>query len=43
MDDYPMAYEQYRGEISLPIYPQLTRKELDYIVDVITKAVESTL
>ena len=43
MQDYPKAYENYKGEISLPIYPQLTRKELDYIVEVITKSVESTI
>ncbi|MFD2823598.1 DegT/DnrJ/EryC1/StrS family aminotransferase [Lacinutrix iliipiscaria] len=43
IEDYPNAYKNYKAEISLPIYPQLTEKELNYIVTVITNAVESTL
>lgn len=31
MEDYPNAYRQYSREISLPIYPQLTQEELEYI------------
>ena len=40
---YPMAFNNYKCEISLPIYPQLTQKELEYIVNTITKAVESKI
>ena len=32
IDDYPMAYDTYSREISLPIYPQLTDIQVDYIV-----------
>lgn len=31
IDDYPVAYKNFAAEISLPIYPQLTRKLVDYI------------
>ncbi|HLV70672.1 MAG TPA: DegT/DnrJ/EryC1/StrS aminotransferase family protein [Xanthomarina sp.] len=40
---YPMAFNNYKREISLPIYPQLTQKELEYIVNTVTKAVESKI
>ncbi|MDO6596782.1 DegT/DnrJ/EryC1/StrS aminotransferase family protein [Oceanihabitans sp. 2_MG-2023] len=43
IEDYPNAFNNYKAEISLPIYPQLTGKELQYIVSTITNAVESTL
>ena len=29
--NYPVAYDNYAREISLPIYPQLTDNEVDYI------------
>ena len=32
IEDYPIAYDTYTREISLPIYPQLTNNEIDYIV-----------
>lgn len=32
IDDYPMAFDTYTREISLPIYPQLTDIQVDYIV-----------
>lgn len=31
IEDYPNAYKQYSCEISLPIYPQLTAEQLEYI------------
>lgn len=31
IDDYPEAYYNYSREISLPIYPQLTNEQIDYI------------
>lgn len=36
--DYPQAYENYKCEISLPIYPQLDEEKLRFIIDVIIKA-----
>lgn len=41
--NYPKAYENYRQEISLPIYPQLTEMELHYITKTISDAVEIVL
>ena len=35
IQDYPMAYDSYSREISLPIYPQLTTVEIDYICDAV--------
>jgi dTDP-4-amino-4,6-dideoxygalactose transaminase len=31
IEDYPVAYDNYSREISLPIYPQLTNEQVDYI------------
>ena len=31
IEDYPVAYHNYSREISLPIYPQLTNEQLEYI------------
>jgi dTDP-4-amino-4,6-dideoxygalactose transaminase len=31
IEDYPFAYDNYSREISLPIYPQLTNEQIDYI------------
>jgi len=38
IDDYPQAYNNYKGEISLPIYPQLTDSQVDYIIEVVKKS-----
>jgi dTDP-4-amino-4,6-dideoxygalactose transaminase len=31
INDYPKSYEMYENEISLPIYPQLTNEQVDFI------------
>lgn len=36
--DYPQAYENFKGEISLPIYPQLNEEQLQFIIKVVKKA-----
>lgn len=41
--NYPKAYNNFKCEISLPIYPQLSIEELDYIVRSIEKAVLTEL
>ncbi len=33
MENYPVAYDNYSREISLPIYPQLTNEQVDYICE----------
>lgn len=35
IEDYPQAYNNYKAEISLPIYPQLTTEQIDYIIKVV--------
>ena len=35
--DFPIAEEFYKKEISLPIYPGLTNKELSFVIDSINK------
>jgi len=37
--DHPIAYANYACEISLPIYPQLTEEQLEYIMETVSKAV----
>lgn len=41
IENFPKAYNNYKGEISLPIYPQLSSEALQYIVETVTNAVES--
>ena len=36
--DYPVSYDNYSREISLPVYPQLTDEMVDYVIDAIVKA-----
>lgn len=43
IEDYPQTYANYKGEISLPIYPQLTDEELAYIVNTVSESVASTI
>ncbi|TYA58936.1 DegT/DnrJ/EryC1/StrS family aminotransferase [Formosa maritima] len=43
INSYPNAYNNYKGEISLPIYPQLTKEQLEHIVLTVEKAVETSL
>jgi dTDP-4-amino-4,6-dideoxygalactose transaminase len=33
IDEYPVAYDNFSREISLPIYPQLTNDQIRFIVD----------
>jgi dTDP-4-amino-4,6-dideoxygalactose transaminase len=39
MKDYPMAYQNYSNEISLPIYPELTKTEIRFIILSLIKVV----
>jgi Predicted pyridoxal phosphate-dependent enzyme apparently involved in regulation of cell wall biogenesis len=38
IDDYPVAYNIYSNEISLPVYPQLTEEHCEYIIQQLEKA-----
>ena len=35
IEDFPKAYDNYSREISLPIYPQLTNEQIDYICEAV--------
>jgi len=35
IEDYPVAYDNYSREVSLPIYPQLTNEQIDYICEAV--------
>lgn len=36
--DYPQAYRNYAGEISLPIYPQLGEEQVQYVIEAVLAA-----
>ena len=36
--NYPTAYNNFKSEISLPIYPQLKDNEVEYVIDTILTA-----
>ncbi|MGN0002939.1 MAG: DegT/DnrJ/EryC1/StrS family aminotransferase [Sphingobacterium composti] len=41
IEDYPVAYKNYSTEISLPIYPNLSPKEVKFIISSLIKIVNS--
>lgn len=38
ISDYPTAYENYKNEISLPVYPQLCEDELNFVIKTVIEA-----
>ncbi len=40
IEDYPQAYANFKGEISLPIYPQLSNEQVQFVIDCVVEAVE---
>ena len=38
IEDFPVAYDQYSREISLPVYPQLTDEQIRYVVQAVENA-----
>ena len=38
--DYPQAYDNFKSEVSLPIYPQLTDEEVQFVIDTVIEEVE---
>jgi dTDP-4-amino-4,6-dideoxygalactose transaminase len=38
IEDYPQAYNNYKGEISLPIYPQLNEDQVTYVIKIVKEA-----
>ena len=43
MSDYPVAYDSYGREISLPIYPELDSAKIIFIVDAVVSAYDSLI
>lgn len=43
IQDYPVAYDSYSREISLPIYPQLDNLKIDFIVNAVVNAYHAIL
>jgi dTDP-4-amino-4,6-dideoxygalactose transaminase len=43
INDYPAAYNLFKNEISLPIYPQLTNEECKTVTDAVIESVEELL
>lgn len=41
IEDYPNAYNQYKNEITLPVYSTLDLEDAKYVVEELIKAVES--
>ncbi len=41
--DYPQSYTNYACEISLPVYPQLTVKEVDFVISTVKEAYEKVM
>ncbi len=36
--DYPKAYTHYSHEVSLPVYPQLTDEQVNFVIDTVVRA-----
>lgn len=43
MDDYPVAYDNYSREISLPVYPQLDPSMVRYVIDAVVGAYKQVI
>jgi len=41
--DYPQAYKNYSHEISLPVYPQLSDAEVNFVIQTVIKACQHVL
>lgn len=41
--NYPQAYKNYAHEISLPIYPQLTDEEVDFVIKTVVNSYEKVI
>jgi dTDP-4-amino-4,6-dideoxygalactose transaminase len=41
--NYPQAFKNYAAEISLPIYPQLTTEEVDFVINTVVDAYRTVI
>lgn len=38
--DYPHALEEYKGSISLPLFPGMTQDQIDYVIEITSKLIK---
>lgn len=43
IEDFPQAYENFKGEISLPIYPQLTNEQVDHVIRAVVNSYKAVI
>jgi len=43
IQNFPVAYDNYSREISLPIYPQLTNEQVDFIIAHVVKGYNTVI
>lgn len=43
INNYPIAYNNYKSEISLPIYPQLSNEQVQYVIESVVAACNKIL
>jgi len=43
IEDFPKAYENFKGEISLPIYPQLTNEQVDHVIRAVVNSYKAVI
>lgn len=43
IEDYPQAYNNFKCEISLPIYPQLTEEQVTYIINAVKNSYQTVI
>ena len=43
IDDYPIAFDNYTREISLPVYFDLTKNQLEIIINAVIESVEQVI
>ncbi|HEY9361952.1 MAG TPA: DegT/DnrJ/EryC1/StrS family aminotransferase [Chitinophagaceae bacterium] len=43
ISDYPQSYKNYSCEISLPIYPQLSNEEIDFVINTVVESYEKVI
>lgn len=43
IEDYPQAYDNFKCEISLPIYPQLSELEVEYVIKTVRHAYKAVI
>jgi dTDP-4-amino-4,6-dideoxygalactose transaminase len=43
IEDYPIAFDNYSREISLPIYPQLDSEQVNYVINAVVDSVSKVI